>query len=252
MRRQRLLEPRECERLERAQPSARLSDIPRHVGVDHQLAVVADRLPDGANAIDVLAQRLAHLHLQCPEAPSPVVAHLLDELRRRQREVDGAGIRREGRAVNAEVAVEREPGVNGKRIPQGDVRSRDRHGCHAARADEVELRVQLAPDRLDVARVAAEQLRHDRVLEQRVDRGAAVAHGIREAEPLRPVVGLDLERHELDVGDLVEAGADPAAGPPHLTRDAVVRRPARHDPHGSDSANASISEAPLRTPNSSS
>ena len=154
--------------------------------------------------------------------------------------------------MHAEVAVQRQSGGAGARVPECDVGCRDRDGGHAAGADEVELRVQLVPDRLDVVRVAAEKLGDDRVLEERPDRRAAVADGVCEAEAAHALVRLDLERHELDVGDLVEARADPPARPPHLTRHAVVRRTTRRDPHGSDSANSSISAEPARMPNSSS
>src|SRR5581483_5626730 len=248
----RLLEPREVERLERVQAASGLGDVPGHVRVHHQPALRSDCLAHHAHALDVLPRRPAELHLEGGEAALEIAGHLLDELGGRERKVDRARVGRELDAVAAEVAVEGQPLGAGEGVPERDVSRGDGNRSHARAANEVELRVQLVPDCLRVARIAPDELGGDLVLEQRPHGGAATAYGVREAEAGDPVLRLELERHELDVRDLIEAGADRPFGPPHLPGDAVMARRAPCDPHGSDLANASIASCPARIPNSSS
>jgi hypothetical protein len=73
LRRQRLLEPREAEGLERPRPSDRLRYVETLVRVDHDLERIADRSRTGANPADILGHvRLADLELRAAESPVPL------------------------------------------------------------------------------------------------------------------------------------------------------------------------------------
>ena len=125
-------------------------------------------------------------------------------------------------AIHAEETVQRQAGLPSERIPLRDVCRRDRHGRHAAVADEMQLAVETVPVRTYVAAVRAEQERADLVLEHCVHRGTAAADRIREPRAAHPVVGLELERHELEIRDLVAARADAAPRPtPRAERDSA-------------------------------
>ena len=199
VRRQRLLEPGQVVRLVGVRPADRLGGGHRLVRVHHQHPVRSDRLPDGREPRGVLARGgPADLHLG---AAQPL-------------RLGPAGARRQfvrGQVQPAALGVvDRQPRVRAPRQPPqrlagpaaAQVPQRGVDGGQRERGDRPDRggpggRQQSPPQRLDVARVLADQQRGEVVAQQGQHRTAAGADRVRVAGARQPVVGGEGDQHRL-------------------------------------------------------
>ncbi len=159
LRRQRLLEPREAERLERARAPDGLRHAEALVRVDHDLERIADRFAHRRESRDVLGEtRLADLELGAAKALRLRVQRLRDQRFRRQVKppafgrVDGhLGLRAAGRLPQRQcrpLAAQ----IPQRGVDRGERKARDRADGRRVRVEE-----EILPDRLDAIGIAADR-----------------------------------------------------------------------------------------------
>ena len=210
IRRHRLLEPVEADRLQRAAESERMPDIEPLVRIRHQPDIGADGVADRLGALDILLPaRLAEPHLHGAEALLEEGLRLGDELVPRAREPEPAAvIGRHGVAAGAEQAVDWLAERLAARIPERHVERREREQRHALVADEVHLGPEPVPDAFDPVRVLADErlskhgghrLQRRQVLRRQRENVALTRH-VR--------IGIDEDQHIADRADIVDRGDD--------------------------------------------
>ena len=227
---ERVLEPVEAIGLEGAGHGDGVAGGPVRAGgdIDDDLGIVADRLADGADDRDVALRILAEgdREVVAPAALQDLVAAgaQVGELAAEAGEVGGVEDDRGGgadavAALAAEETVERQAGEMTGEIPERHVDGADGEGDDAAIAGPVGGVAKLGPDRLDVARVAADETLGEAAIDDDLHRQRSVlgtgdrlapadgaARGLepdeRDMADLAVVVGLGVaEREGLDAGD---------------------------------------------------
>ena len=157
VRRQRFLEPRDVEFLERAGPPRRVRHCQRLVGVDHDLEVRPDGLTHGGDSRHVRGDPgLADLELHA--GPTRVAGRdrTADELLGRKPQPAALGVVDRYRlTVATGHAPQGLPGTPAADVPQGGVDGGERECGDDTDAGGPGGGVQLRPQGLDVARLAA-------------------------------------------------------------------------------------------------
>ena len=155
-----------------------------------------------SHACHVLRQtRATDLHLDGAEALGEVVVGLPQQRIEREVEVDAAGVTRHRRIEAAEQPPQRRVEAPRLQVPQRDVACRYRQAHRTAAAAEMQVPPHLLPQRLDLFGVGAEQHRTQALIDQRVHRGTAGAHGVGVADTLGAVGVAQAHRDQLEMRD---------------------------------------------------
>ena len=197
--RQRLLEPREVERLVGARPAHRLGDGEALVGVDHDLELPADRLAHRGEPGDVLGHRRPpDLDLGAEETVGLRLQRLGDEFVGREVQPAAFGaVDRHARLRAARGLPQRQPRAPAAPVPQRGVDRRQREARDRADRGRVGVEEEVAPDRLDAVGIAADEPGCEMIAQQRDDRRAAGADRVGVARALAAVVAADAHDRRL-------------------------------------------------------
>src|SRR5205823_1820776 len=177
---QRLLEPGDVERFEMPRAADRFGQSEALIGVGHDVPVRAYAFANGAQPLDILGDvRAADFYFRAAEAPGLRLQGVVDE--RSGRQVQPAafgGVERTRILRAAGEHGERQPGAPAAQIPERCVERGERERGYRADRGRMRVEKEVAPDRLDVLRVAADRQRREMIGEERHDRRASGADRI--------------------------------------------------------------------------
>ena len=209
---QRLLEPADIERFIGAGPADRLVDIEALVGVGEDFEPRPDRFTHRRDAAHILVDRPTDFQLAAAEAVGLGAERVLDQ--RRLFEMQPAalgGVERNFFLCPAGEEMQRHPEFSRLQIPECRVDGGECDRGDGADCGGVGEKEQVAPDRLDFKRLAADQRRHQRALQQFDHRMTAGADGVAVAGAGDPIAVGDAD----DGGFLGDEGLD-GVDPLHL------------------------------------
>lgn len=197
--RQGLLEPGDAVVGEHGRAQQRLVEGEGLVGVDHEAEVVAHGGADGRQAAGVLGQmRAADLDLGTGEAARLHRERVLDQRRGLDVEPPALGRVDRHRGLRAPGhAPQRQRRAAAAQVPERGIHGGEREGGDRAHGGRVGAEEEVAPDALDLLRLAAEEARHQRLAQKAHHRGAAGADGVGVAGARRPVGVRDRDERRL-------------------------------------------------------
>ena len=159
----RLFQPVDIFRIERAAALERLIHAEHLIVVDHQMHIVADALAYRVHGGDIaLKRRIAEAQLDRAEvADGKQLLGLGSERAEIVHQAEAATVvGRDWFRLGAEHTRKRQPGGNRKRVPTGDVESGHRHAHDALHADQSETPRELRPHRGWIDLLALDHVLH--------------------------------------------------------------------------------------------